>query len=263
MSDSDNTKDSFINIKLPDSIDNAVKNLTDKPTATIGDVISDCLFLVFGGIGQMAALKRAKYSFELEHFKTELEEKLNAIPEEKRIEPNMHTICTALDSMRFCVEEKELRDMFATLIANSINTDKEAFVHPSFGEIIKQMTSLDAVIFKAMTKQTVLPVLRLKIVYKSRGQGSLSRNLIWDDWNSIDRVAASLDNLTRLKLIDISYEEFYTDETRYDRLREKKHIAKEFEKLQVFANKFQGKVDFDKGIIRITEFGKNFISACI
>src|SRR5574344_422848 len=119
MSDSDNTKDSFINIKLPDSIDNAVKNLTDKPTATIGDVISDCLFLVFGGIGQMAALKRAKYSFELEHFKTELEEKLNAIPEEKRIEPNMHTICTALDSMRFCVEEKELRDMFATLIANS------------------------------------------------------------------------------------------------------------------------------------------------
>lgn len=34
--------------ELPDSIDNAVKNLTDKPTQGIGQTFSDLWFLVFG-----------------------------------------------------------------------------------------------------------------------------------------------------------------------------------------------------------------------
>lgn len=139
-----------IGIDLPDSIDNAVGNLTGKPTETIGTTISDCIFLVFGGISHKAELKRIQYTAALKEFKDELENKINAVPEEKRVEPNTHIIYTAIDNMRFCVEEKQLRDMFSTLIANSVNSDKTDLVHPSYGEIIKQMTSLDATILCEM-----------------------------------------------------------------------------------------------------------------
>lgn len=46
--------------ELPDSIDNAVKNLTDKPTQGIGQTFSDLWFLVFGGITQAADKRRMK-----------------------------------------------------------------------------------------------------------------------------------------------------------------------------------------------------------
>ena len=47
------SKKSLINVEIPDSVDNAVKNLTDKPSANIGQTFADCWFLVFGGITQI------------------------------------------------------------------------------------------------------------------------------------------------------------------------------------------------------------------
>ena len=262
MSDQNTTKNSLINIELPESVDNVVKNLTDKPTATIGETISDCMYLVFGGISQKAALKRAKYAIELEHFKTELEDKLNAVPEDKRIEPNTQVICTALDNMRFCVEEEKLRDMFSSLIANSINSDKTNLVHPSYGEIIKQMTSLDASIFLWMSKQNLLPIMKIKCKSASGiSERDLSKSLIWKDWGNVDKVVASLDNLQRLKLIDISFDSYYTDEKVYEYLKQCPHIAALIKMYESRINE-GWEMSFSNGVIKITEFGNNFLIAC-
>lgn len=262
MSDQNTTKNSIINIELPESVDNAVKNLTDKPAATIGETISDCMYLVFGGISQMAALKRAKYAIELEQFKSDLEKKLNAVPEDKRIEPNTQVICTALDNMRFCVEEEKLRDMFSSLIANSINADKTNLVHPSYGEIIKQMTSLDASIFMWMSEQPLLPIMRImsKSISENR-QHDLSKSLIWNDWGNTDKVAASLDNLQRLKLIDITFDSHYADKKVYEYLKQRPHIVSLIKMNESRINECC-KMDYSNGLIQITEFGKNFLSAC-
>ena len=62
---------SVVKIEVPECIDNAVDNLLDKPTNTIGQTISDCMFLVFGGLSQKAALKRLKYEDELKKFSKE------------------------------------------------------------------------------------------------------------------------------------------------------------------------------------------------
>lgn len=69
MPNDGNVTNSLVKIEVPESIDEAVKNLTGKPTETIGQVLSDCLFLVFGGISQKAELKRAKYAFALKECK--------------------------------------------------------------------------------------------------------------------------------------------------------------------------------------------------
>lgn len=248
-------------VRIPDSVDNAVRNLTDKPTATIGETISDCFFLVFGGINQKAALKRARYSNELEEFKRELERKINDIPEERRLEANFHTICTALDNMKYCVEEKALKDMFSSLIANSLNSDKEQYVHPSYGEVIKQMTSLDALIFAEMNKQAANPI--IKVIGKLKGGGSivLSKNLISSTLGTIEAVAASLDNLSRLKLIDITFESYYSNEVIYDMLKRQPHIEMEIKRCESSKNE-NWSIEIKKGFISITEYGSNFFSAC-
>lgn len=58
-----------INANLPESVDNAIKNVTDLPTQGIGQTLSDCWFLAFGGISQLAEKRRIKYTKDLEKFK--------------------------------------------------------------------------------------------------------------------------------------------------------------------------------------------------
>lgn len=262
MSAETSNKKSIISIELPDSIDNAAKNLTDKPTATIGETISDCLFLVFGGLNQKAAIKRVQYSVELEKFKNELEEKLNSIPEENRGEVNTHTVCTALDNMRYCVEEKDLRDMFTSLIANSVDSEKADAVHPSYGEIIKQLSGFDALVLKDIISHEIRPILTINVMTTNFSETPAFKNLIWDTFGDENKIGTTIDNLARLKLIDITYGRPYTNKSCYEDLKNKSHIASIIKGIEPELKKEGYKLSFSQGVIAITDYGKNFYKAC-
>ena len=140
----------LINADLPPSVDNAVKNLTDEPTKSVGKTFSDVWYLVFGGISYAADKRRMKYAHKLEQYHEELESAINTIPEEKRIEPDIQVTAQALENSKYCVESDELRSMFVNLIAKSMNADYKATVHPSFAEIIKQMSPDDARVLRTI-----------------------------------------------------------------------------------------------------------------
>ena len=84
---------SFINLPdLPASIDNAVKNLTDKPTQGIGQTLADVWYLVFGGITHAADKRRMKYAHDLKLYEQELSQAILSIPEENLIIKQMSPI---------------------------------------------------------------------------------------------------------------------------------------------------------------------------
>lgn len=75
-------KKSLIDL-VPDSVDNAVKNITDKPTQNMGTTLADIWYLVFGGISQSADKKKLKYSYALKKMEEELKEDISKIPQNK------------------------------------------------------------------------------------------------------------------------------------------------------------------------------------
>lgn len=129
---------------VPDSVDNAVKNITDKPTQNMGTTLADIWYLVFGGISQAAEKRKLKYSYALHEFENELKKKISQIPKDKLVEPDIQIIAQALEAAKYCVEKEELRHMFANLIANSLNDDTYEDVHPIYISIIKSLTPFDA-----------------------------------------------------------------------------------------------------------------------
>lgn len=136
-------KKPIINL-VPKSIDKAVKNITNKPTQNIGTTLADIWYLVFGSISQTAEKRKLKYSYALKEFEKELQDKINQIPEDKLIEPDIQIVAPALESTKYCVEKEELRKMFSNLISKSINKETYLLVHPIFINIIPQITPLDA-----------------------------------------------------------------------------------------------------------------------
>ena len=135
-------KKSLIDL-VPESVDNAVKNITDKPTQNMGTTFADIWYLVFGGISQAAEKRKLKYSYALQEFEDELKEKISKIPEDKLVEPDIQIIAPALEASKYCIEKEELRHMFAKLISNSLSYDMFDKIHPIFSHIISSLTPLD------------------------------------------------------------------------------------------------------------------------
>ncbi|MDO4419270.1 MAG: Abi-alpha family protein [Ruminococcus sp.] len=140
-----------INISpIPEFANVALTNIADEPTKRIGSTLGDAWYLVFGGIGLLAEKRKIKYALSLKKYEEELNEKIERIPSKNRIEADTQIVAPALEASKYCVEKKELREMFTNLIASSINSEKEAYVHPIFTDIIKRLSYVDAELFKSI-----------------------------------------------------------------------------------------------------------------
>lgn len=146
------SEDKKINI-IPQAIENALENLTDPPSRGIGNTLSDIWYLIFGGyFGLAAEKKRIKYSVELEKYKKEIEEKILSIPQNKRREADFQLIGQTLDASKFCVDKEEIRKMFVNLLASTINDEKYDSVHPSYAEILKELSRDEALLLKYISE---------------------------------------------------------------------------------------------------------------
>ena len=89
--------------------------------------------------------------YKIEETTKLLEIKLANISPDKIISPEPYVAVPAIQAISYCMDCEELKDMFASLLASSMISDKKDDVHPSFVEIIKSMSPLDARIFKFLS----------------------------------------------------------------------------------------------------------------
>lgn len=242
---------------IPNSVDNVAKNLTDLPTKNIGQTLSDCWFLVFGGISQLAEKRRTKYSVELEKFKKELQTSLENVPNDKKHEPTTQIVMSALDDVKYCIEEKELRELFVSLITSSTNVSKT--VHPSFSHIIRQMSIIDAKLLKLFKAYTNLPICNIKsVIPNNSGFTYVAQNIFIDGPKNISEEAksVSVSSLSHLGILEIPDDQFITDESVYE------PFEKSLSYLQAQHNTSHT-IELEKKLVRLTPLGKLFVSCCI
>ncbi|MBO5208514.1 MAG: DUF4393 domain-containing protein [Lachnospiraceae bacterium] len=254
-----NTTNALFNVTMPDSVDNALQNLTDKPTQSIGQTISDIWYIVFGGISNYAEKKKIKYAHSLEQFQQELASSVSNIPPEKQLEPSLQTTAQALENSKYCLEEKELRDMFTSLISNSMNVDFSKDVHPSFAEIIKQMSPLDAEIIKIFKNSPTngFPLCRYEITENVGYRILLENVFLRHSQTDLSTVSLSISSLVRLGLLKTTYEDYLLGKDLYSAFT--KHPW--FNMLQ---QNFPDKtVSIQKGIVLLTPLGRSFTRVCI
>lgn len=246
------------------AIGEALSNVTGELSKSVGTTLSDVWYLVFGGLSQRAEKRKLKYANDLEAFKKELETKIEAIPEENRIEPNLQVAAPALEKARYCVEEPLLREMFANLIAASCDETTYNEVQPSFAEIISQMTVLDAqniALFHNANGQ--LPVASYRARLTTGGFRVLFDNVFLSNPANppIERQALSLSSLQRFGLVNIDYGTYLTDETKYEPF-EKETTFQLYKESAPFAPNVK-EIKFEKGLVSLTPFGKAFLKVCI
>lgn len=253
---------SVLNANVPDCIDNTVTNLTDQPTKEIGSLISDALYLAFGGVHYSADKKRAKYAAKLEQFKQELQSDVLQIPKEKQIEPSIQIVGQAIEDAKYCMESDELRSMFSSLIASSINRDCVNDVHPSFSSLIKQMSNIDAKMLSCFLESPTFPLAEYRLIISGKtGHISLFRNavLFGPSEVSLSAKALSISSLCRMGLIEIPDARYMEQDVYNNFLREPTFLSF----VETYKSVSTKNVKLEKFICQLTPLGKSFVKVCL
>lgn len=261
-------------VKIPESLDHAVSNLTESPTRNIGITLGDIWYLAMGGISQAAEKKRIKYANDLEIFKNELESEAAKIPPEKATPPDYQTVGPALERAKYCADKNEIRSMFVKLIASTMNADLQQKAHPAFPEIISQMTPIDASNLLLYKAENQYPIVEYHFVYENTKYSIAQTNYFLAN-PKIDNYlvqASSLSNLSRLGLIRITYDEYSSNANDYAQFSETPYMKMCKGKIGLPAdnelphsqnNLLTTNVDFYKGLAIITPLGYDFIQCCL
>lgn len=258
-----------------------------------GQALDDVMTIVgFDRLHEVADRKRAKRELNMQLYKDSIAQKIVAIPEENLKEPPLSIVGPALEASKYYIEEEELREMFAKLISGSMDSSKDDIIHSSYVDVIKQLTRLDAENLVYISKSSGSPIAEIRNKFtngKYEGNYEIMRtNLFIDNPNEKNqtKLGASLENLRRLGLANISYSERKIEQYFYDGFEslDEFHTAKNVVELkksffrdaregingvtftgdtpELFKHSIIGP-ELIYGIIKLTPFGKNFYATCL
>ena len=205
--------------------------------------------------------------YNIEETKKLLEEKLKNVPPELIQPPEPYIAVPALQYISYCMDNKELRNMYANLLANSMNEVVKNGVHPGFIEIIKQLCPDEAKILCYFAVHKVFPTVTLRyedekgkgidVVKNFSNVGELAH------CESPFEINKYFDNLIRLGLLESSQAfSSLVDKKLYEPLKNHQYIQSKMDESILSKNAYK-RVNLKEGYISLTDYGKSFCIICL
>jgi hypothetical protein len=268
MSESDDNKSA-----VPATI-NAVSNLVDKvpvyqdlvqPVAiqagealgTVGRVVNVALMPVKGLVWGAERIE--------EFVQSKLTSKLANIPPENIQAPDISIAGPAIESLRFTGDKESISELYANLLATSMDKTTARTAHPGFVEIIRNLSGDEAKILSHLITSNYVPLVDIHAKWVERmGHVVVSAYVSTVGSDSgcehSDLVSASLRNLERLGLIDMPKGSNLTAEGIYDRILNDPAVKKIEHDIDAGVGT---KTEFEKYYAAPSVLGKLFIAACV
>ena len=246
--------------KIPEEIlgltEKVYEDVASKPLNIVSNSMSDLIKFVtlpFSFLGLTSDKLLVKY-------KMFLDESVKKVPEEKRVYPEPLVVSKLFDDVKFVFEDKILSDMFSNLLASSINKDTYENIHISFVNIISQLDTLDALLFKEVHDSKIFPICDVFFTDGNIGE-KLFSNLCTLDKYSPMKLSVSVVNLTRLGLIEITEDNNMADSyfTEIQSTKEYKRIIKIYDNVKDKKDAYRNfSVRLSKRKISFTTLGEIF-----
>jgi Abortive infection alpha len=199
-----------------------------------------------------------------EYMQVSMEEKLKDTPKEDIITPDPSIAVPTVETLRYTAHNEELRDMFSNLLATAMDRTKAAKAHPSFVEIIRQISPDEAKILKVLDGKSPSPLVKLRLYDPNTNH--FAEPLINFSALPYEVVCSNpelgpsyMENITRLGLTNISYSTYSVNPNAYDSIYSH-HIINEW---KLVAEERGKRFEVNQGALTRTAFGQKFFEACI
>lgn len=200
---------------------------------------------------------------------SKVSERLKNVPPENIISPKPNVAGPALESLRYTGHEETLGDLYANLLAASMDKATADGAHPAFVEIIKQLTPDEAKLVSLFLREMPFPLLNVRWEYKEQTEGKRGGKEVLVNFSHLGDIAgceyrhlvpAYLDNLCRLGLAEIPPMFVYMSPGVYDPLENSPVI--QTLKSQIEQNP-ELRPNVERRGLRVTELGKQFARICV
>jgi Abortive infection alpha len=200
-----------------------------------------------------------------EYFEDTFPEEMGArvanIPDENLITPPASVAVPALQGLSYTFEEPSLKELYLNLLATASDDRRADQAHPAFAEIIKQLTANETTVLNTILKTEATPVARIKHQFSNPpGSYRLMKSHLLPlvdattgEPKEEPQAPMWVDNWQRLGLTNVSYTEFQMDTGAYDWVQKRPEYIELAELI--------AQLNFDKGLIRTTDFGRQFFRA--
>lgn len=212
-----------------------------------------------------------KWILQKEHNIAETEKllamKLKNVEPEKIAPPEPYVAVPALQAISYCMDNEELREMYANLLANSMTDVVRNGVHPGFVEIIKQLCPDEAKIMRLFSKVQTIPTIGLRCenerhegidivrIFSNIGEQTNCENPL--------NIEQYFNNLVRLGLLECAANGVsFTAKEQYDPCKTHPHIQA-VKEMYEGKNSYYPKVVFTESFVYITAFGEAFCKICL
>lgn len=197
-----------------------------------------------------------------------LEQKLESIPAELIEEPEPYIALPAMESISYCMDNEELREMYANLLANSMIKVIKNGVHPGFIEIIKQLCPDEARILRYMYSHQVIPTITIR--WENDEGAGLEVLQHFSDVGEYAKCECPyttgkyFDNLIRLGLIrsNAEYSSLRNKEL-YKPIKEHEYLTHYKKPIEKIANEGYKNLKMVEGYMSLSDFGKSFCNVCL
>ena len=180
-------------------------------------------------------------------------------------QPDKRTFVPLLQQYSYSSDDEILKKAYQNLLKSSM--DKNKTVHPSYVSIVSQLSSDEVKLLNSLPNNRLVnhPLINVRIKQKnSQHLGTMLIKWFSDKGfgvcdNPIS-ISSMLENLERLKIIEIPEMQSFTDKTKYDVLKKHPYV------IAILNNSNYAQAglvdDYDHLLFRLTEFGVGFIRCC-
>lgn len=198
-------------------------------------------------------------------FSGEMEEKLSAIPDDKLVEPEPSIAGPALQGLAFAHEDPQLKEMFLSLIATSMDERVKGLAHPAFVETIRQLSGKEAKILSmVLSFHDIIPIAQIRRREADTNGYAILKNHVIDFISSprstpieYDGLPAMVDNWIRLGLVVVDYTVWITKPGGYAWVKKRP----EFLAAEATLTGTKNVIEFQPGALQLTAHGRQFASA--
>lgn len=195
-----------------------------------------------------------------------LEDKLKNVPSENIVSPSPRIAVPTLQNASI-TEDIEIRELYAQLLANSMNETMKDGVHPAFVEIINQLSSDEAKLLLYLSTHPIIPIVTLRCVNENGVGLDVIKN--FSNVGELSKCEHSLDvnkyfdNLIRLGLLIKAPElSSLNGKDLYIPLKKHQAIASLMDTITRQAPPFN-KPKLEESYMSMTDFGKSFCEICL
>lgn len=196
-----------------------------------------------------------------------LEDKLKDVSPENIQPPEAHIAVPAIQYISYCMDNDELRDMYANLLANSMNKVVKNGVHPGFVEIIKQLSPDEAKLLRYLSIHPVVPTITLRRENKNHEGIDVVKNFSnigeLSGCENPFNVCMYFNNLVRLGVLkDFQGLSSLTQKSLYDPLKNHEYIIKRQNQVKKASDQYNN-AQIEESYVSLTDYGVAFCNICI